>query len=81
MSWPDAVDEQKTQEFLKDLAAVFQKHSVELYVSDNYDGEENYMGQIVEICSRKIDSTTQRMPIYIDDMQALAEHLKNETRG
>lgn len=61
------------KELIEDLKVIFRKYDISLAVDDQYDGEDNYAGQSVEIRSnRMVDGA---LPIYIDDMEALARLL------
>ena len=67
-----------SKEFIDDLKSVFEKHCVVLDVSDEYDGEDNYFGQSVEI--RSVNYEGDELPIYIDDIEELAKQININTR-
>jgi hypothetical protein len=63
----------KTNNLIEDLKKVFKKHDVYLNVSDDYDGQENWCGQTVEIKSEEF--VDNGFVIHIDDMEELASKI------
>ena len=64
----------ETKKFIKDLRKVFKKHKVYLDVCDDYDGEDRYCGQTIEIRSLDIDLNDLHI-IYLNDMGKLSQIL------
>jgi hypothetical protein len=65
-------------ELIDELSAIFEKYDIFLDVSDEFGGEEQFVGQTVEIKSNSF--VNDMLPIYIDDMNELARKI-NKGRG
>ena len=63
----------KTDQFIKELRELFKKHNVILDVNDQYGGEDNYLGQEIEIRSK--ESENGEFAISITDMDKLSDQL------
>ena len=49
-------NKEKEAALINDLTSVFEKHGVEITSSSEYDGQENYCGETIEIMSKERNS-------------------------